>query len=49
MREITLAQARAQHPERFTTSSPIMLKIHHTLDEAWINKPVKENEVTLAA
>jgi transposase InsO family protein len=48
-REIALAQARAQHPERFTTGSPIMPKILHTPDEAWINKPVKENEVTLAA
>ena len=48
-RETIIAQARAQHPERFTTSSPIMPKILHTPDEAWINKPAKETEVTLAA
>ena len=48
-REIVLAQARVKHPEQFTTSSPIMPKILHTPDEAWNNKPVKENEVTLAA
>ena len=48
-RETTIAQARAQHPERFTTSSPIMPKILHTPDEAWINKPVKENDMILAA
>ena len=48
-RETTIAQARAQHPERFTTGSPIMPKILHTPDEAWINKPVKENDMILAA
>ena len=39
-REATLAAAREQHPERFTTNrSP---KIINLPDTAWINQPVKE-------
>ena len=41
-RSATLAAARAQHPERFsTTQDPKILTLHETV---WINKPAEEDE-----
>jgi putative transposase len=42
-RSATLAAARAQNPERFsTTQDPKILTLHDTV---WINKPAEQDEV----
>ena len=46
-RSATLAAARAQNPERFsTTQDPKILTLHDTV---WINKPAEQDEVQPAA
>ncbi len=44
MRTAALTAARAAHPERFTTASPVLAKALHDPQDAWINQPAAATE-----
>ena len=46
-RRTVLADARAQHPHRFGTTTAVP-KVLHLPDTGWINRPTQESDTTAA-